>query len=408
MDMSYEVHGCPNCGATYAGKLPSEDEYQRYYSLFSKYDVGVLSEDNVRLHQMLADSIARHCPSSTKILDIGCGDGHLLFCLKERGMHELYGIDPAPHAPMVAMNSYGIGTISTGFLSDVVNNAGIDSYNLFCLSAVLEHLSAPGRQLKELLKRVQNGTCIAVEVPDLESFDAAHGEPLGELSLEHINYFSRSSLRNLFASVGCVELCCQRVKHSSGGSLLALYRKENALHSGVQVKDTELMQNYVRISKERLHSLLHKVVSKLHEPFIIYGAGIELEGLFLRAVRTGYDAGRLTEELERRYGITTDRARFISRDQLAKATESLSRVRMQEIGIEEAVWVHTAVGKTYRGTHVRMNGRRFRLDKGLYDSAVGRWVQPGELPNCHCTKAPIIPGMAAPTVPERKPEWLAA
>ena len=273
LDMSYEVHGCPICGATYAGKLPSEDEYQRYYSLFSKYDVGVLSEDNVRLHQMLADSIARHCPSSTKILDIGCGDGHLLFCLKERGMHELYGIDPAPHAPMVAMNSYGIGTISTGFLSDVVNNAGIDSYNLFCLSAVLEHLSAPGRQLKELLKRVQNGTCIAVEVPDLESFDAAHGEPLGELSLEHINYFSRSSLRNLFASVGCVELCCQRVKHSSGGSLLALYRKENALHSGVQVKDTELMQNYVRISTERLHSLLHKVVSKLHAPFIIYGAG---------------------------------------------------------------------------------------------------------------------------------------
>lgn len=135
---------------------------------------------------------------------------------------------------------------------------------------------------------------------------------------------------------------------------------------------------------------------------------LELEGLFMRAVRTGYDAGRLTEELERRYGITTDRARFISRDQLAKATESLSRVRMQEIGIEEAVWVHTAVGKTYRGTHVRMNGRRFRLDKGLYDSAVDRWVQPGELPNCHCTKAPIIPGMAAPTVPERKPEWLAA
>ena len=129
---------------------------------------------------------------------------------------------------------------------------------------------------------------------------------------------------------------------------------------------------------------------------------LELEGLFMRAVRTGYDAGRLTEELERRYDITTDRARFICRDQLAKATESLTRVRMQEIGIEEAVWVHTGVGRTFRGTHVHMNGQRFRLDKGMFDSAVGRYVQPGELPNCHCTKAPVIPGMAAPTVPDKE------
>ena len=273
LDMSYEVHGCLNCGATYAGKLPSEDEYERYYSLFSKYDVGSLSEDNIRMHQLLADIIARHCAPSTKILDIGCGDAHLLSCLKERGMHELYGIDPAPHAPQAARDRYGIDTISTGFLKDMVNRAETGSYRLLCLSAVLEHLSAPADQLKELLDRAQDGTCIAVEVPDLESFDPVHAEPLGELSLEHINYFSRSSLRNLFAAAGCTEVCCQRVKHSSGGSLLGLYRKEGVLHSGTPVNDNELMQKYVKTSTERLHSLLSKVTSKLYAPFLIYGGG---------------------------------------------------------------------------------------------------------------------------------------
>ena len=147
LDMSYEVHGCQDCGMTYAGKLPSEDEYQRYYSLLSKYDVGALSEDSIRMHQLLADIIAGYCAPGTRVLDIGCGDGHLLSCLKQRGMHELYGIDPAPHALQAAMNRYGIDTISTGFLKDIVDRAKTGSYSLFCLSAVLEHLSAPVKQM---------------------------------------------------------------------------------------------------------------------------------------------------------------------------------------------------------------------------------------------------------------------
>lgn len=125
---------------------------------------------------------------------------------------------------------------------------------------------------------------------------------------------------------------------------------------------------------------------------------LELEGVIMRAARTGYDAGRLAQDLEQRFRVTSDRAKFIARDQLNKATESLTRIRMQEIGIEEAVWIHTRTGKTWRSTHVAFNRQQFRLDKGLYDTRVNKWVQPGELPNCYCTKAPVIPGMAAPRI----------
>ncbi len=38
-----------------------------------------------------------------------------------------------------------------------------------------------------------------------------------------------------------------------------------------------------------------------------------------------------------------------------------------------------------------MNGKRFRLDEGLYDSAVGRKVLPGELVACNCTFRAVIP-----------------
>lgn len=120
-------------------------------------------------------------------------------------------------------------------------------------------------------------------------------------------------------------------------------------------------------------------------------AFLEIEGLVMRGARTGYDAGRLTDELQKRFGVTRRRAEFISRDQMNKATEALSRVRMQELGIAEAVWIHSGTPKQPRPTHLKFNGQVFQLDQGLYDADAHRYVQPGELPNCYCTKRPLIP-----------------
>ena len=120
-------------------------------------------------------------------------------------------------------------------------------------------------------------------------------------------------------------------------------------------------------------------------------AFLEIEGLVMRGARTGYDAGRLTDELQKRFGVTRRRAEFISRDQMNKATEALSRVRMQELGIAEAVWIHSGTPKQPRPTHLKFNGQVFQLDQGLYDADAHRYVHPGELPNCYCTKRPLIP-----------------
>lgn len=108
----------------------------------------------------------------------------------------------------------------------------------------------------------------------------------------------------------------------------------------------------------------------------------EVQGLVQRCVQNGRDLGYLTEELQKRYEITKRRAATIARDQTNKATENLSRARMQSLGVTKGIWIHTSAGKTYRETHVAMNGKEFDLSKGLYDSAVGREVFPGELVNC--------------------------
>lgn len=118
-----------------------------------------------------------------------------------------------------------------------------------------------------------------------------------------------------------------------------------------------------------------------------------VEGSVFRAVQQGGDLGQLTRDLQHHHGVTRRRASFIARDQGAKATSALGRVRQLELGIERAVWRHSHGGKTPRKTHIAMNGKTYDIKEGMWDSDADRFIQPGELINCRCTSRSVIPGL---------------
>lgn len=116
----------------------------------------------------------------------------------------------------------------------------------------------------------------------------------------------------------------------------------------------------------------------------------QIEGMVMRSVQQGRDLSHLTDELEERYGITRRRAEFIARDQNNKATAVFTRVRQQEAGVTEAIWVHSRGGRVPRPSHVAFSGERFNIRQGaLID---GERIWPGELPNCRCVSRAVIPG----------------
>ena len=117
----------------------------------------------------------------------------------------------------------------------------------------------------------------------------------------------------------------------------------------------------------------------------------EVEGLVMRSVTTGRDVKSLASELQQRYNVTRRRADLIARDQNNKATESLVRAQDAESGITHGVWIHIPGKYTSRETHRSMDGKKFALDKGLYDSNEGKYVLPGECVGCQCTYRPILP-----------------
>jgi SPP1 gp7 family putative phage head morphogenesis protein len=120
----------------------------------------------------------------------------------------------------------------------------------------------------------------------------------------------------------------------------------------------------------------------------------DVQGILMRSVSRGRDLGGMVKELEDRYAITRRRAALIARDQNNKATAVIVRARQRELGISEAIWMHSTAGKHPRPSHVRMNGKTYLVAEGMYDPDEKRNVLPGELVNCRCLSRAVIPGLS--------------
>lgn len=122
----------------------------------------------------------------------------------------------------------------------------------------------------------------------------------------------------------------------------------------------------------------------------------EVEGMVMRSVQTGRDLKQLSDDLAARYQITRRRAELIARDQNNKATAMINRARQRELGITQAIWIHSGGGRKPRESHVRFakgkdGGPIYDVDKGaLID---GEYIHPGEKINCRCVSRSVIPGL---------------
>jgi SPP1 gp7 family putative phage head morphogenesis protein len=120
----------------------------------------------------------------------------------------------------------------------------------------------------------------------------------------------------------------------------------------------------------------------------------EVQGLVMRSATAGRDLSTLSDELERRYAITRKRAELVARDQTNKMTANFTRVRQTELGITEAIWLHSGGGKTPRRSHLAKNGKRYDVATGWYDPDVKQYIWPGTLINCRCVSKPIVRGFS--------------
>ncbi len=170
-----------------------------------------------------------------------------------------------------------------------------------------------------------------------------------------------------------------------------LRRSDFALKSNLKKTGFTVKFKMTKAQRDILNASVHENVSLIKSiPAKYLG---DVEGLVMRSVQTGRDLGSLSTKLEKTFKVTKKRAALIARDQNNKATGAMNRARQSELGIKQAIWVHSHAGKTPRPSHLKAgkNKTRYDIDKGWFDPDEGEYILPGELINCRCSSKSIIP-----------------
>ncbi len=144
--------------------------------------------------------LRRFCPKG-RVLDVGCSTGGFLHHLRDRfpGDYEVCGTDVATGALEIAA-SKGISVLRENFLT--WNRSG-EWFDAITFWAVLEHVADPRVFLERAQTLLRPGGLCFVLVPNIRSLAVrVAGAKYRYILPQHLNYFSRSTLRDLLQKGG--------------------------------------------------------------------------------------------------------------------------------------------------------------------------------------------------------------
>jgi SAM-dependent methyltransferase len=285
--VSYDIVSCVCCGFAFASNLPSPAALEAYYRENLKYlyeGSGFASPGLEAAHRdsfALVDSFLReHSPpfagTSTRVLDVGSSTGFLLSLFRQAGYRHLLGVDPAPECRAVARRLHGV-EVTTASLSTFRTHVPFDAV---LLSSVLEHLVDLQHAVRSIASFLRDGGLLFVLVPDADRFGFELREPFLEFSIEHVNYFSQSSLEGLLSPLGLTPILVRRevarVNRTAFPVLASLWIRDGMHGSRPPLRsDVGPVRRYIKMSRERLASLEEALVPLVEsgEAVILWGAG---------------------------------------------------------------------------------------------------------------------------------------
>jgi SAM-dependent methyltransferase len=106
---------------------------------------------------------------SGAVLDVGCGSGNFLRCMKQAGF-SAFGIEPSGSGSQYGRESHGID-IFHGMIEDYAKQNFDRQFDAITLLNVLEHLTQPAQIVLQLRRALAPEGVLAVIVPDARFHD---------------------------------------------------------------------------------------------------------------------------------------------------------------------------------------------------------------------------------------------
>ena len=284
---TYSVVSCNSCGFIYADAAATQEDYNRFYSDWSKYDDAATSTgsgqgmyDAERL-RVIASELAQTLPSlNLRILDAGCATGGLLAALRKAGFKSIAGLDPSPRCAQ-ACQALGFETY-TGTIAAIP--AGMPRVDCVVLSHVLEHVLDIPAFFDSVERLLLPGGYLYLETPDATRYVDYLYAPFQEFNTEHINHFSSVSLENTatrfgFEPVVVRQKIIQTSIHQHYPAVFGIFRRrQHSSKHGSFKRDQVLpkaIAEYVRQSEILMQQIDTALKTQLagQDNIVLWGAG---------------------------------------------------------------------------------------------------------------------------------------
>jgi len=152
---SIDLVNCNDCHINYFVPLVSGDN--KFYQNLAKFDWYYQKE------KIEYDVIKNYIKKNSKVLDIGCGQGHFSKYLQEVNYT---GLEPNAKCETILNDKAKILNIT---LKEHLENIN-DAYDYVCLFQVLEHITNPYELLNDVKKILKTGGKLIISVPNNDSY----------------------------------------------------------------------------------------------------------------------------------------------------------------------------------------------------------------------------------------------
>jgi 2-polyprenyl-3-methyl-5-hydroxy-6-metoxy-1,4-benzoquinol methylase len=279
---TYDVVACRKCGFLFADNIPSQQEYETFYRNNTKYvynenisnGLRIVCSDIFSVASSFLETYFLKSSKEIKILDVGCSIGYLLNLFKCAGFSNVLGVEPSVDCAEAAKRLYGIPVMNCP-LSGFTANEKLD---LIVMTGVLEHIADLNATLHKVAGLLSDKGLLLVAVPHMNKFSRHPRAPFDEFSIEHINYFSKTSLSNLAGKYHLKNVYTKNIRTEFYDSnlILAFFRKTaKKLEIKTDHQGGLAIKRYIDASEKRLRGV-HKTVRyliKSGSPVVVWGVG---------------------------------------------------------------------------------------------------------------------------------------
>lgn len=164
-----KLYRCKKCG--FVSQFPGPGSYtivteykDRYNLDFLKTGQEFMYPKRRRVLQDIVDRITKY-QATGDILDVGCGDGHLLYLSSKKGFN-CYGVEDSERLSSYATSKSGAKVIQGLYNKEMFPE---NSFDIIALIQVLEHIPTPISALETARYHLRPNGILVIEIPSIHS-----------------------------------------------------------------------------------------------------------------------------------------------------------------------------------------------------------------------------------------------